>query len=224
MTVTQQLREQTSDLWQSVLMHPFVRGIGDGSLDAPRFRFYLEQDYVYLIEFSRLLAIAAAKSETLADMNQFADLLQSTLATEMDLHRRTCLDYGVDEQTLAKTEPAWITVAYTNMLLRTCYEGSFADILTALLPCAAGYVEIAEHLRAEGLPDHRHYRDWIETYTTPEMKSVVLWIQGRLDELTTVNDTDHARRFRIYRDSARFELLFFEMAWQQSSWPPVVPV
>jgi len=39
-----------------------VRGIGDGTLGLERFKFWLRQDYVFLIEYARLLALAAARS------------------------------------------------------------------------------------------------------------------------------------------------------------------
>jgi len=49
-----EIRRKTDPLWKRVSDHPFVRGIGDGTLSADRFEFYLKQDYVYLIDFSRV--------------------------------------------------------------------------------------------------------------------------------------------------------------------------
>ena len=63
-----ELREKTDPLWEAIFHHPFVKGIGDGTLARDRFEFYLKQDYVYLIDFSRVLALASAKSPTLPDM------------------------------------------------------------------------------------------------------------------------------------------------------------
>jgi thiaminase/transcriptional activator TenA len=175
------LRKKTDPLWSAILNHPFVRGIGDGSLSRDRFEHYLKQDYAYLIGFSRILAIAAAKAETLSDMSRFANLLNLTLNMEMDLHRQTCADFEISPKELERTEPGQIASAYTNLLLRTSYEGSFSDMLAVFLPCALGYVEIAEHLLKAGLPDEKHYRNWIETYSSREMLEIRDWLVERMN-------------------------------------------
>jgi len=53
---TTRLRQTADDIWEAQDQHPFVRGIGDGTLDKERFKFWLRQDYVFLIEYARLLA------------------------------------------------------------------------------------------------------------------------------------------------------------------------
>jgi thiaminase/transcriptional activator TenA len=59
---TEHLRQEAAGLWEAQHQHPFVRGIGDGTLGLERFKFWLRQDYVFLIEYARLLALAAARS------------------------------------------------------------------------------------------------------------------------------------------------------------------
>lgn len=219
------LREQNAPLWKAIHAHPFVTGIGDGSLSRERFEFYLKQDYAYLIEFSRVLALAAAKAETLDTMQRFSALLDMTLREEMELHRRTCAQCGISQTDLEQVEPAMITSAYTNFLLRTCYEGRFGEILAVLLPCSAGYVEIAEQLHEKGVPESPQYRDWIQTYTSPEMKEVVLWLSQCMNALASdMAPTTRRRCSSLYRVSARYELLFFDMAWERTFWPAGIPV
>ena len=54
---TERLRQKAAGIWEAQHQHPFVRGIGDGTLDLERFKFWLRQDYVFLIEYARLLAL-----------------------------------------------------------------------------------------------------------------------------------------------------------------------
>jgi len=215
-----ELREAAAPLWGAVHAHPFVRGIGDGTLSRDSFAFYLRQDYLYLIEFARVLAAAAAKSHDLETMARFSALLHATLTEEMALHRRTCASYGIGEAELARTEPSFVTAAYASMLVRTGAEGDLGDIVAALLPCAAGYVEIALALRARGIPSVPAYRDWIETYVSEPMQETAAWLARLAGELpASAPGGARERRRRLYDASARFELLFFDAAWTMSMGP-----
>ena len=52
MTLSERLRQAVAPIWQKTLTHPFVTGLGDGTLPLENFRFYMCQDYVFLIEYS----------------------------------------------------------------------------------------------------------------------------------------------------------------------------
>ena len=224
MTFTQELKARTEPIWTTIFNHPFVQGIGDGTLARERYQFYLKQDYLYLLESSRVFGLASAKSDNLSDKNYWANILQGELNIEMDLHRRICQDFGIDVDELEKTEHNLITLSFANHLVRIAYEGSLADILAVILPCAAVYYEIAVHLRAKGLPDHQHYSDWITTYCSEQVSGCAETIASRLDHFTAnASDEDRNRWYKLYRDSLRFELLFFDASWHKSEWPDVVP-
>ena len=148
------LRKSTDSLWSALREHPFVRGIGDGSLSREVFAFYLTQDYLYLLEFARVLATASGRSRSAEDLSFFFDLLKTTLEVEMQFHRETCAAFGVKLQDLQDTEPGLATVSYSSFLMRTCYEGETEDIVAALLPCESGYAELGLHLKSKGLPEN----------------------------------------------------------------------
>ncbi len=205
----QQMRTQSNSIWNAIFQHPFVRGIGDGTLSRDRFEFYLRQDYVYLIDFSRVFALASAKSQAYEDMSYFATLLNATLTVEMEMHRKTCVDFRITAAELEKTERSMITTAYTNFLIRTCYEGDLADILAVLLPCAAGYVEIGQRLKSQGLPANRHYQEWINTYSSQEFADFTQWLVQKMNFFSAGRSAaDKKRWFALYQNSARFEYLF----------------
>src|SRR5947208_8485913 len=92
---TDLLRRVVDPIWAAQHEHPFVRGIGDGSLDVERFGFWIRQDYLFLIEYCRLFGLAAARAPDLDTISHFADLLQATARTEMDLHRSYAARFGI---------------------------------------------------------------------------------------------------------------------------------
>ncbi len=217
----QQVRQRADPVWKAILEHPFVQGIGSGALPGDRYEFFLKQDYLYLIEFSRMFAVLSARAEQLADMAYFAKLLDVTLNMEMDLHRLTCTELGISSEDLEKTQPALVTQAYTDFLVRTAYQETLAGSLAALLPCAWGYVVIGKELMAKGLPPAPQYRAWIETYASREFEEVADWLRARLDAFALeALESDRARWNELFQRSSRFEWMFFEMAWKKEmGWP-----
>jgi len=216
----QEMRQKSDPVWQAIFNHPFVAGIGDGTLSQDRFEFYLKQDYIYLIDFSRVFALATAKSPQLSEMAYFATLLNATLNMEMDLHRRTCAAFGISEKELEQTAASMITLSYTNLLNRTCYEGNLADVLAVLLPCAAGYIEIGQKLKSAGLPENQFYQDWINTYASQDFADLTQWLKDKMDEYAeNTSERYKSRWFNFYLTSARFEYLFFDMSWKKEMWP-----
>ena len=63
-TFTANLWTTAEPIFDAILAHPFLRGITDGSLPEEKFRFYVQQDSLYLREYARCLATASVKAPT----------------------------------------------------------------------------------------------------------------------------------------------------------------
>ena len=220
MSLFARLHERAAPLRDRVYAHPFVGGLGDGSLAEDRFRYYMEQDYLFLIEYARVLALAAARADDLTVAGRFADLVQLTLNVEMELHRQAAWRAGVSPEALEAAAPAPTTRAYTNHLRLTAETGDLTAIVAAILPCAYGYWEIASRLRAnEGWDRHPLYADWIRIYTSDEYEAVALWLAELLDRLPGAGGEREPALWETYLVSQRYEYLFWEMAYRGEEWP-----
>ena len=145
----------------------------DGSLDMEKFKFYVRQDYVYLIDFSCVLALASARAPDQETMGWFARLLHETLNTEMDLHRSYCAQFGIAAWELEETRAAPTTFAYTRFLLSMAYYGSYPELVASFLPCQWGYWEVGDDLARKGEPTGEPlYCQWIRMYASSEYKSL----------------------------------------------------
>jgi thiaminase/transcriptional activator TenA len=215
------IRSKARHIWQRELEHPFVRGLGDGSLDVGCFRFYLRQDYAFLLEYCRVFALAAAKAPDLTTIGLFAGLLNDTLNSEMQLHRDYCLRLGISKQDLEATAPAPTTHAYTRHLLAAAYGGSLAEIVAAVLPCQLGYAEIGQALKQAGKDRaNTRYAEWIRTYSSPEFIAGAERLARLLDDLTAgLPPRDLAALERLFLTSSRYEYLFWDMSYNKDEWP-----
>jgi thiaminase/transcriptional activator TenA len=210
-----ELHAAAADVWEAQHAHPFVRGIGDGSLPEERFRFYIRQDYLFLIDYGRLLALAATRAPQLEWMRRFAVLAHEVLETEMDLHRQLAAGWGVSAAALEAERPAPATAGYCDFLLRTAALGDFAELVAALLPCMWGYAEIGERLATAGPPAHTGYAEWIATYASPEFAGLAAWCRELTDAAAAAVAGDgRTRMHAAFRASSEHELAFWDAAWR----------
>ncbi|HEX7300269.1 MAG TPA: thiaminase II [Solirubrobacteraceae bacterium] len=218
-TFSEALRAASADAWEAQHDHPFVRGIGDGTLPVERFAHYVRQDYLFLVEYARMLALGAARAPDVQTMRRFADLAQAILGEEMDLHRAFARDFGIDEAELEAEAPAPTTQAYTDFLVRTAALGDAGELAAALLPCMWGYAEIGQRLAAAGAPSDERYERWIATYAAPEFQELAAWCRGLVDRLgAAADDEGWARMQRAFVTCSRYELAFWEMGWTLERW------
>ena len=214
------LRRAADPVWRAQREHPFLRGIADGTLTLERFSFYVRQDYLFLIEYARLLALGAARSPDLATMTRFSELTAEILTTEMDLHRSFAAELGIPAAELEAELPAPTTQGYTDFLVRTAAHGDFGELAAALLPCMWGYAEIGQALAGEGRSPDERYARWVDMYASAEFVELANWCRALVDRLDAgLSDEGRARLERAVLTSSRYELAFWEMAWNGERWP-----
>jgi len=208
------LRKRCAEEWRAYCQHDFVLGLADGTLPAPAFRHYLQQDYLFLLHFARAFALAAYKSRSIADLRRGAEGLKAILDVELDLHVAYCREWGISESELAELPEARATMAYTRYVLDAGSRGDLLDLHVALAPCMLGYAEIASWLQAQPFTVRagNPYSSWIEMYAGEEFQQAARAELEWLDERLAGID---ARRFEelvtIFREATRLEADFWQM-------------
>ena len=201
--------------WQAYVDHPFVRGLGDGSLPQAAFRHYLVQDYLFLVHFARAYALAVYKGQTLADMRAALAGLKAILDVEMDLHVGLCAGWGLSPADLEAAPEARATMAYTRYVLETGLRGDLLDLHVALAPCVVGYAAIARDLAARpgALDDANPYRGWIAEYAGDAYGQVADAACATLDRLAerSMPDARFPQLARVFGQACRLEADFWDM-------------
>lgn len=210
------LRASAVEVWEAQHHHPFVTGLGDGTLDVERFKVWLRQDWLFLIEYARMLALGAARAADLPTMTRFAGLTRAVLEDEMSLHRSYAAQFGISESELLAERMLPTTQGYTDFLVRTASQGDFAELVAALLPCMWGYSELGLRLAERGRPAETRYAAWIEMYASNDFAELAAWCRELTDRM---DGADRGRMERAFATSSRYELAFWDMAWSGERWP-----
>ena len=188
-------------LVEDCLAHPFVRGLGDGTLDAEVFRRYVSQDAFFLRAFLSAYAVAAAKAVDRINIARSLHGLIGGVLDELKLHEQYAESLSID---LVNVRPYATTSAYTNFLLRTAWTAEAGEIMAAMTPCMRLYAHLGQRLATE---DHSRnpYRDWIATYSAQEFEALAGELESLLDHLAK----DGRGVAGTYQYAMRCELDFF---------------
>ena len=220
MSFTKNLYSDTKEIQSLIINHEFPMGIADGSLDMSCFKHFIEQDYYFLIEYSKILGLATIKSPNYETMSKFSTLLEETLNNEMKLHISFCNQLGIEESTLKKIIPTTATSAYTNFLVKTGYECGFPEIISALLPCMATYAEIGIKLDSIKQTNiNPAYEEWIKMYSSQEFQDLSKWITELVDkEAENCTENEKNKMKKVYIASCKFELDFWTSSLYKVRW------
>ncbi|MFE1169954.1 TenA family protein [Nocardiopsis sp. NPDC058789] len=199
MGIIERLHEIGRPLVAEQLAHPTVAGIARGDLDDRAFRYWLEQDHLYLLDYARAFSRLAwqAPDGHLADLVAIA---HSTLTEELELHRSLSGEFGADLSTREKGAPC---EAYTSWLLDAAAD--YRDGLAAVYPCMWGYNTLGLEL-AEARPEDPRYQRWIDTYADPAFTDLTRRYGRMLEEA----EPDPARAERFFLEGMRHEVAFWD--------------
>ena len=194
---------------------PFIRGLADGSLPRESFVFYLAQDALYLSAYARVLADAARRAPTPAEQAFWARSAQDAVAVELELHA-SWLTPGRDVGGgMLSAVPSSATTAYLDHLRSVAYDGDYAELIAALLPCFWLYADLGARLHAGELgarardPQHP-YASWLNTYADPAFEEATRQAIAHVTAAAAAADErTRERMLRAFEASARHELAFF---------------
>ena len=219
-SLTDELWSHIRPIYQRTLAHPFLTGLSDGTLPRARFHYYLTQDALYLRTFGQVLSVLAAKApreDWALVLNEHA---ADTLKIERQLHEQVLASYGVKPDRMRAARMAPANYAYTNHLLATAWRSSFADGLAAVLPCYWIYWEVGKELKKRGSKDP-DYQRWVDQYSDESYRASVEQAIAMMNAAAGGLDPAARERARqLFTRSARYEYMFWDMAWRQEGWPP----
>lgn len=218
-SVSTHLHDAATPVWEACLRHPFVTGIGDGTLDMEKFRYFMLQDYLYLFDYARVFALGVVKARDPELMRVFAANVDAILGGEMKIHRAYMKRLDITEEQVFAVKPALANLSYTNYMLSVAQTGGPMEIVASILACSWSYAEIGQALAAiPGAAEHLFYGEWIRGYASEEYAATNQTLIELMDSLAAdAGEEQLAYLTDVFVNCSRYELGFWDMAWDVQS-------
>ena len=216
LSVSARLRQAAAPIWEECLRHPFVTGIGDGTLGVEKFQYFMLQDYLYLFDYARVFALGVVKARDPKLMRTFAENVNAILGGEMNIHRAYMERLGITEDQVFAVKPALDNTSYTHYMLAVAESGGPMEIVAAILACSWSYAEIGQALaKRPGAADHPFYGEWVRGYASENYAATNQALRALMDELAKdATGAQFDRLEEIFVNCSRYELGFWDMAWE----------
>ncbi|MCJ1484831.1 hypothetical protein MMC06_005004 [Schaereria dolodes] len=186
-------RSDVKDVWTKHTEHEFVQKLADGTLPVDKFKFYLIQDYLFLVQFARAKALGAYKRKSISDIASVSDSygMRKVLHVEreMALHLKYCDTFGLSKKDVESHTASQACIAYTRYILDIGQSEDWFGLQIALAPCLIGYGAIAQRLyddpRSLNGSENRYWH-WVENYVAEDYVKTVTTGKDIIEKFATL--------------------------------------
>ena len=215
--ISERLREDADAIWKQILNHPFVVELYTGVLPAEKFRFYVLQDYNYLVNNMKNLGVLSSKAESIVAMREMLEIAHLEATSEFESYKKLLGNLGYTIDDALSTEPAQTNTSYGNFLLATSLLKTFWEGLAATLPCFWTYAEIAQFHKAKlNQSKNRLYAEWALVYLTDDYCDLVNRLKGLLDKASVL---EYEKLRESFVTASKYEYMYWTMAYEIEGWP-----
>ena len=214
MKFTQSLWEETENIYQKIINHPLIIELASGELDIKKFHYYIQQDELYIKDYSKALSFLAGKAPDSEKMNILLTFAKDGYLIEHELHEHFFKKYDIPRTKIK--EPACLS--YSCFLLSSILTESYEVGLSSLLPCFWIYREVGLHIFKNSKQNNK-YKAWIETYAGDEFrKQVEEMLRLTEDASKNANTDTKEKMMQAFFYSTQLEYRFWDAAYHLKRW------
>ncbi len=204
------LKNNCNKEWSEYTNHKFLSDLVSNKLPDKNFKKYLVQDYIFLQQFLKILALSVYKSDSLEEINRSVNFIKG-IDREIKLHISYCKKWKIPLKSLNNIKVERANSAYTDHVLRVGKNGSNLDIFSCLSPCIIGYGEIGFKLSKIKNWEKSKYSSWIKMYSSKEYQQVAKDNINYLDILYMSNKKRNLSKLKSnFKKSTILERNFWE--------------
>ena len=208
------INNKTEVILNQIKEHPFIVKLMDGSLPNDIFRFYINQDALYLSEYKNVLAILGSKCQDENDTQFFLDSATGIINVENVLHQKFLKNNEINN------EPSPTCELYTSYLSRIVNTKSIEEGIAAVLPCFTIYKEVGDYIKENqtNIKDNP-FQNWIDTYGGEDFaKSVKSAIHIANLHAENANKNTLNKMNVAFEKASKLEWMFWDSAYKKEKW------
>lgn len=210
MQLTARLWQKISPYFHTIMSHPFIVELANGTLRQERFEFYIKQDVIYLMGLTKVFSLVAHRAVESRIKEQFVRYASDAEATAYALEKNF-LGGEIIAPSISATSAC---AEYSQHLLQTVTSASFEESVAALLPCFWIYREVAQKLAKMAGAENR-YLPWIALNAQPDYTAMADEVITLANEIVREGTQKKIRLMEVTcATSAHFEVRFWDEAYQ----------
>lgn len=215
--ISESLRRDADSIWREIFDHPFVVELYKGTLPIEKFKFYILQDYNYLVNNMKNLSILSSRAESVEAMRAMLEIAHLEATSEFKSYEKLLGDLGYTIEEAIRTVPTPTNISYSSFLLATSSLKTFWEGLAATLPCFWIYAEIAE-FHKDKLNESKNslYSEWASVYLTEPYRDLVNKMKGILDDASNI---EYEKLKEVFITASKYEYIYWSMAYEMEEWP-----
>lgn len=208
---TEQVWNESLDIYNKIIEQPFIKELADGSLSEERFSRYIAQDEIYVGNYGRQMYELANQMSNAADREFFIGFADAGIASEKAMHELLIERMGID----TKVESSAITTAYNSHTQR-CIDMKIPEVgIAAMLPCAWIYNRVGLHILNMANLENNPYKEWIIEYGNEEFTAGVNALLELIDAWADrADDNIKAQMTEAYLMAAIYEYAFWDYGYR----------
>ena len=208
--ISERLRKDADPIWKEIFSHPFVVELYNGTLPVEKFKFYVLQDYNYLVTMMKNFSILASRAESVEAMREMLGIAYLEATSEFKSYEELLKKLGYTVKDAIRIELGQMNISYVSFLLATSSQKTFWEGLAATLPCFWTYAEIAEfHKDKLSQSKNSLYIEWASVYLSEPYRGLV----DKMKELLDNADIKYEKLKEVFTVASKYEHMYWSMAY-----------
>ena len=209
MNLSERLKKDAEDIWNSIYVHPFVQELFEGTLPERKFRFYILQDYNYLVASIKNFSLLASRAENVDTMKELVNIAYIESTGEFQAYGNFLRKLGLTIDRAQNNESVNEAESYIRFILSTSSAKSLEEGITAVLPCYWSYAEIAKfHEKKLKVNKNELYQEWASSYFEEGYLDLVNRIRKLVDQIR--DDFSYDKLRQVFITSSKYEYRFWD--------------
>lgn len=204
--------------YDDYMKHPFIKGLGNGTLDRAKFENYLIQDSLYLKEYGKVYAHVFLLTDNIADLQFLHTCMGVVVSDETNMHTQYLKDYDLDVYKVDDMKMKSANRNYLDYMLGFGKGGDIKEIFMSALPCTLTYEYIGKTLKNQYKDnlEENYYKPWIEEYAGANFESFSKRSLEFVDSICKdIDEEEEEKLINIFLKACEYEMKFWDMSYEE---------